>query len=104
MKQIAFEMKLIAGHETEYKKRHDEIWPELVGLLKSTGISEYSIYLNEASGSLFGVMKIADEVALAALPDQPIMQKWWASMKDIMLTHSNNAPISIPLTHVFYLP
>lgn len=104
MKQIAFEMKLIAGNEAEYKKRHDEIWPELVELLKSTRISEYSIYLNEASGSLFGVMKIEDESDLEALPNHPIMQKWWAFMKDIMMTHSNNAPVSIPLTHVFYLP
>lgn len=104
MKQIAFEMNLIAGYEAEYKKRHDEIWPELVALLKSTGISEYSIYLNEATGSLFGMMKIADELALASLPDHPVMQKWWTYMKDIMLTHSNNAPVSIPLKQVFYLP
>ena len=64
MKQIAFEMKLIEGNEAEYKKRHDEIWPELVALLKTTGISEYAIYLNEETGSLFGVMKVQDEMAL----------------------------------------
>jgi len=104
MKQIAFEMKLIEGNEAEYKKRHDEIWPELVALLKTTGISEYAIYLNEEAGSLFGVMKVQDEMALEALPQQPIMQKWWTYMKDIMLTHSNDSPISIPLTKVFYLP
>jgi L-rhamnose mutarotase len=104
MKQIAFEMKLIAGNEAEYKKRHDNIWPELYALLKTTGISEYSIYLNEETGSLFGVMKIEDDLALDALPQHPMMQKWWAYMKDIMLTHPNDSPISIPLTNVFYLP
>ncbi len=104
MKQLAFEMKLNAGQEFEYKKRHDEIWPELVTLLKTTGISEYSIYLNQETGSLFGVMKVADELALEKLPHDPIMQKWWAYMKDIMQTHPNNSPISIPLTNVFYLP
>jgi L-rhamnose mutarotase len=104
MKQLAFEMKLNEGKKLEYKKRHDEIWPELVTLLKTTGISEYSIYLNEETGSLFGVMKVSDEMALDQLPNQPIMQKWWAYMKDIMLTHPNNSPVSIPLTAVFYLP
>jgi len=104
MKQIAFEMKLIEGNEAEYKKRHDTIWPELFTLLKTTGISEYSIYLNEATGSLFGVMKVQDDLALDLLPQHPIMQKWWAYMKDIMLTHPNDSPISIPLTNVFYLP
>lgn len=29
MKRIAFKMKLKAGFEKEYQKRHDEIWPEL---------------------------------------------------------------------------
>lgn len=104
MKQIAFEMKLIKGNEVEYKKRHDAIWPELATLLKTTGISEYAIYLNENSGSLFGVMKVKNELALEKLPKEPIMQKWWAYMKDIMLTHSTNEPLSIPLTEVFYLP
>ena len=104
MKQIAFEMKLFVGNEVEYKKRHDEIWPELATLLKTTGISEYSIYLNEETGSLFGVMKVQDELALATLSQHPIMQKWWTYMKDLMLTHPNHSPVSIPLTNIFYLP
>lgn len=58
MQQLAFEMKLMRGYESEYQKRHDKIWPELVELLKSNGISEYLIYLNEQSLSLFGVLKI----------------------------------------------
>lgn len=103
MKQVAFEMKLIAGNEIEYKRRHQEIWPELVELLRSTGIKEYSIYLNNATGSLFGVMTVLDELALEDLPNHPIMQQWWAYMKDIMLTHPNNAPLSTPLNHVFFL-
>jgi L-rhamnose mutarotase len=49
-------------------------------------------------------MKVQDEIALEALPQQPIMQKWWTYMKDLMLTHPNHSPISIPLTKIFYLP
>lgn len=103
MKQIAFEMKLIEGNEAEYKRRHDAIWPELVNLLKETGISEYAIFLNEQTGSLFGVLKIEEELAMENLPHHPIMQKWWTYMKDIMYSHPNHSPISIPLTNVFYL-
>jgi len=43
----AFKMKLKPGFETEYKKRHDEIWPELQSLLSETGIQDYSIFLDE---------------------------------------------------------
>ena len=44
--RIAFKMQLFKGYEEEYKKRHDEIWPELQQLLKETGISDYSIFLD----------------------------------------------------------
>ena len=47
MQRIAFKMKLLKGFEDEYKKRHDEIWAELKELLKQTGITEYSIFLDE---------------------------------------------------------
>lgn len=104
MKKIAFEMKLIKGNEAEYQKRHDQIWPELVGLLKESGINDYHIYLNRQTGSLFGVMKIESEMLLDLLPQQPVMKKWWAHMKDIMETNSDNSPVSIPLENVFYLP
>ena len=104
MKRIAFKMQLNKGAEAEYKKRHDELWPELRQLLKSTGISEYSIFLDEATNSLFGILKIEDKQLLDDLPAHPLMQKWWLFMKDIMESNPDNSPTSIPLKEVFYLP
>jgi L-rhamnose mutarotase len=103
MARVAFKMQLLQGFEAEYKKRHDELWPELEQLLKTTGISEYSIFLDPATGSLFGVLKIDDAAALDSLPAQPVMQRWWAYMGDIMETNPDNSPVSIPLKEVFYL-
>ena len=103
MQQLAFEMKLMKGYEVEYQRRHSAIWPELVELLKSNGISEYHIYLNEQSLSLFGVLKITDPMNLDDLPNHPVMKKWWAYMKDIMETNPDNSPVSIPLINVFHL-
>ena len=102
--RIAFKMKLYEGQEEEYKKRHDELWPELKQLLEASGISDYSIFLDETTNSLFGVLKARDMQALDDLPDNPVMQKWWAHMKDIMESNDDNSPVSIPLTEVFYLP
>ena len=101
--RIASKMQLIKGFEDEYKKRHDEIWPELQVLLKETGISEYSIFLDESTLSLFAVFTIEDAKALHTLPEQAIMKKWWAYMKDIMETNADHSPVSIPLKDVFYL-
>lgn len=104
MKRIAFRMQLHKGFEAEYKKRHDELWPELKVLLKSTGISDYSIFLDETTNSLFGILKAVDSKLIDNLPAYPVMQKWWFYMKDIMESNPDNSPVSIPLKEVFYLP
>ena len=103
MQRVAFKMKLHPGQEAEYLKRHDELWPDLEKLLKDTGISDYSIFLDETTNSLFGVLKISDDKMLDTLPAHPVMQKWWAYMKDIMESNADNSPVSIPLKEVFHL-
>jgi L-rhamnose mutarotase len=102
--RVAFKMQLFANQKAEYKKRHDEIWPELVNLLKTTGINEYSIFLDESTNSLFGVLKAEDPALLKDLPSHAVMQKWWQYMGDIMESNSDNSPVSIPLEEVFYMP
>jgi L-rhamnose mutarotase len=103
MNRVAFKMKLYPGKIQEYKRRHDEIWPELTVLLKETGIHEYSIFLDEETLVLFGVLRIERQEALDSLPNHPIMKKWWAFMKDIMESNADNSPVSIPLKEVFYM-
>jgi L-rhamnose mutarotase len=103
MQRIAFKMKLFKGQEEEYKKRHNKIWPELSALLTANGISEYSIFFEEETGFLFGVLKADDPSLLDKLPEQPIMQKWWAFMKDIMESNPDNSPVSVSLKEVFYM-
>ena len=103
MKRLAFKMYLHKGAEEEYKKRHDAIWPELISLLKEAGIEDYSIFLDEETSTLFGVLKISRPDNMDALPAKEIMKKWWAYMQDIMKTHPNNEPVSISLKEVFHL-
>lgn len=104
MKRVAFKMQLKKGFEVEYKRRHDELWPELKELLKSTGISDYSIFLDETTNSLFGILKVDDMELFNALPGHAVMQKWWLYMKDLMESNPDNSPVSILLKEVFYLP
>jgi L-rhamnose mutarotase len=102
--RIGFKMQLHHGCLEEYKRRHDHLWPELKELLKTAGISEYSILFDETTYCLFGVMKVKDPAALDHLPADPVMKKWWAYMRDMMETNDDNSPVSIPLKEVFYLP
>lgn len=104
MEKYAFKMTLNAGQADEYKRRHDAIWPELVDLLKDAGVSDYSIYLDTDTDTLFGVLWRTTPHKMDALPDHPVMQKWWAYMSDIMASHATHEPVAVTLTPVFHLP
>ncbi|MCA9434694.1 MAG: L-rhamnose mutarotase [Candidatus Omnitrophica bacterium] len=101
--RVAFKMKLIKGQEAEYKKRHDEIWPELSQLLASSGISDYSIFLDPETLTLFAFQKLANNFDENLIPNHPIVKKWWAYMADIMETNPDNSPVVFPLHEVFHM-
>ena len=101
MKQ-AFKMKLKPGFKNEYKKRHDEIWPELKALLKENGVSDYSIFLDEETNILFAVQQ-QNGASSQDLGNMEIVQKWWAYMADLMETNPDNSPVSLPLPQVFHM-
>jgi len=103
MTRNAFTMKLKKGYEEEYKRRHDEIWPELAEELKKAGISDYSIFLDEAAGTLFAVQKLADDNSVDALPGKEVMRRWWDFMADIMEVNPDNSPVCTPLREVFHM-
>lgn len=99
----AFVMYLKKGQEEEYERRHNEIWPELAALLKESGVSEYSIFLEKETGKLFA-FQYNNGKGSQDLGQNPIVRKWWAYMADIMETNEDDSPVSIPLREVFYLP
>jgi len=100
--KAAFKMKLKPGFSEEYKRRHDEIWPELSALLKQNGVSDYTIFLDEETNILFAVQQLSGQGS-QDLGQEEIVQKWWAYMADIMDTNPDNSPVSVPLKEVFHL-
>ena len=103
MTRFAFKMKLKPGFKEEYKKRHDEIWPELEQLIRETGVSDYSIFLDEQTNILFAVQKQSGDSSSQDLGTNPLVQKWWAYMADIMETNPDNSPVTIPMEEVFHM-
>jgi L-rhamnose mutarotase len=100
---MAFKMHLKPGQKEEYKKRHNEIWPELKKLLKEAEIYEYSIFPDEETNTLFAFQKISGDGGSQDLGQTEIVQKWWNYMADIMETNSDNSPVSVSLEEVFYM-
>ena len=101
--KYAFRMQLNPGMRDEYVRRHDEIWPDLVALLREAGVSDYSIHFDQETNSLFGVLSCRDGHTMNDLPNHPVMPKWGAHMADIMQTRPDNEPVAVPLETVFHM-
>jgi len=96
-------MKIKEGQKEAYKKRHDELWPELKNLLKANGISEYSIFFDDETNTLFAFQKVSGSGGSQDLSNDPIVQKWWRFMADVMEVNPDYSPISKPMEEVFFM-
>jgi len=102
MQRRAFKMQLKSGCLSEYKLRHEKIWPKLSELLSAHGIFDYSIFLDEDTLALFAVMKVRPESNIADLADHPIMKDWWHYMEPLMVCEPSSRPKEWPLFEIFH--
>lgn len=96
-------MNVYKDQYAEYKKRHDQLWPEMKEMLKAHGVSNYSIFLLEETGQLFAYLRVEDEEVYARVSQTDICRKWWAYMEPLMETNDDNSPVAVDLEEVFYL-
>jgi len=96
-------MTLKPGTRIEYQRRHNPIWSELKAVLKQHGVHNYSIFLNAGSDDLFAYVEIESEERWQEIARTDECHRWWAYMKDLMLTNTDNSPMSVELEEVFHL-
>lgn len=97
-------MFLKPGFEDEYQRRHAAIWPELKQMLSDAGVRNYSIYWDKDTNILFAYQEVVGESGGSQdQGDNPIVQKWWDYMADIMEVNPDNSPVSIPLDERFHM-
>lgn len=84
MERYAWKARVIEGKLDEYIRRHNGIWPELVGVLKQAGIKNYTIW--NAGDTLFGYYECEKGIEYAARvqAESPVVDRWNEYMKDVM--------------------
>ncbi|UOE47748.1 L-rhamnose mutarotase [Mucilaginibacter sp. SMC90] len=102
MKRLAFKMILKSGCESEFRERHEKMWPELQALLKKVGVRDYAIFLDKETNNLFATLKVRDAEGFERLQFLEIMQKWQVHLSDILATNPDRCPVSKSLEEVFY--
>ena len=83
MERYAWKAAVLPGKIAEYRRRHDEIWPEMLEMFRRAGIQNYSIW--QTGDTLFGYYECDDlKTALAVQRDAPVSARWRAYMRDVI--------------------
>ena len=100
----SFRMTLKEGKIEEYKKKHDEIWPEISEVLSSAGVTNYSIYYDSKDNTLIEYMELKDNNSFDEIEDLEVIKKWNVYMSNLLVTKSstNPSPIVRELREVFH--
>lgn len=104
MERLAWKGRIKPGCKAEYVKRHNEIWPELVEVLKAAGICNYSIFAN--GDELFGYYECEKgvDVAERTQASSPVVERWNQFMRDVLLLEMDpNTGAQPKLEQVFRL-
>ena len=114
MSHYAWVLEVRPGYEEEYKKRHDELWPEMKEMIREAGLRNYNIFRHGLT--LFGYFETDDlQKSIDHIGNSEINKKWGEYMTPIMkidvdtninfpfLLANLNIPISGFLSLLFFL-
>lgn len=84
MERFAWKGRIKPGMQTEYKRRHDEIWPEMKQVLKDAGIRNYTIWSD--GEMLFGYYECEKGIVYAEQTQagSPVVDRWNDYMRDVL--------------------
>ena len=102
MERYAWKARVLPGKINEYKKRHDEIWPEMIELFKQAGIRNYSIW--NVGNDLFGYYE-CDSIKITARiqAESEVKMLWSEYMKDVMEIERDPVTGAQPLMQQVFL-
>lgn len=90
--RVAFLLRLKPGTGEAYDRDHAAVWPEMLGLLKKSGISEYSIFRRDDLLFLYMRLEEAFDTVWARIEADPVNTRWQAAMSAYFLPVQENRP------------
>lgn len=101
MERHAWKAVVRDGMIEEYKRRHDEIWPEMKAMFARAGIRNYSIW--NVGNELFGYYESdGNGRAEKTQAEAEVSAKWNEYMKDCMYVELDSATgRPLPVRQVF---
>jgi len=104
-KRVCFVLQVRPEMLEEYKRRHEDVWPEMQEALHETGWNNYSLFLRD-DGLLVGYLETEDfERAREAMSKREVNKRWQHEMSPFFVQPSDVTPdrAMSPLQEVFHL-
>lgn len=103
MERVCFTFDIYEGAEDEYKKRHDEIWPELVEVIQSAGLKNYSLF--RRGTQIIGYVEAHPDAAtaFAKVAESEYNSKWSEWFKDLIVNQASDTGKQLSFTEVWHL-
>lgn len=104
MQRVGFLFKIKPEYKDEYKKAHDEIWPEQLQALKESGLNNYSSYYMD--GNVFTYAETENfENSVNELFKKEINEKWQEHMEKYFVKSnpSKLGPEIVMLEEIFHM-
>jgi L-rhamnose mutarotase len=102
-RRVCFLMHARADTLEEYKRRHAEVWPEMLDALRRTGWRNYSLFAR-GDGLIVGYVETDDfEAALAAMQEESVNARWQAEMTPLFEIEAAPDSSMQELEEIFHL-
>lgn len=93
MKRYGMTIRIKPGSEDEYRRYHAAVWPEVLDMIRTCHIENYSIYLKD--GVLFSYFEYhgADfQADMSKMAAHLKTREWWAVMEPMQEPLSTRKP------------
>lgn len=105
MERICFTLQVDPARIDEYRRRHEDVWPEMLRALKGSGWHDYSLFLRD-DGLLIGVLETEDfDAAVSRMEATDVNTRWQAQMAPFFVGLGDGRPDERmePLPEIFNL-
>ena len=103
MTRVCFLMRARAQTLDEYKRRHRQVWPEMLDALRRAGWRNYSLFARD-DGLIVGYLETDDfDAALAAMQDSGVNDRWQAEMAPLFEIEQAPDQTLVQLEEIFHI-
>jgi len=103
MERLCFTFEIRPGTEAEYKRRHDEIWPELVAAIRSAGVTNYSLFRRGTTITAYCECSPDVATSFAQLGADEANARWSAWFEDVIVALTDESGELVAAEEVWHL-